>query len=144
MYKHHPVSIPVRAVVAFFVLFFSASTYSQDDSQDLYSIDAEQVQVDDKNGTVIYKGNARAIVSNLIIEADSISIVKQNGLPSIISARGDPIRFQEKVPRHNINGTAREVTFSVTELKLTLIEYSITDPTGNNMKGKKASFILAP
>ena len=135
----------MNIVTVFCLLFFTAPAYGQDNANDLYSIDAEQIVHDAETNTITYKGNARVIVSNLIIEADSISIVKHlSGLPSKIMASGDPIRFQEKKPKNNINGTAREVTFVVAELKLTLTDYSITDPKGNNMKGKKASFILAP
>lgn len=134
---------PLRAVIII-LLFLSVSGYSRAGADDSYSINADQVQVDDKNSTITYQGNAKAVVSNLIIEADTISIVSRNGLPSKITASGDPIRFQEKVSKHNINGTAQEVTFVLAEFKLTLINYSITDPSGNNMKGKKASFILSP
>ena len=127
------------------MLLFAVSAFSQDSGGELYSINADQVLVDAENGTTTYKGNARVIVSNLIIEADSISILMhESGLPAKITASGDPIRFQEKKPRRNIRGTAKEVTFVVAELKLTLIDYAITDPDGNNMKGKKASFIMEP
>lgn len=113
-------------------------------STDLYSINADDVVVDNENNVIAYKGNATVIVANLIIEADSIVITSQNGLPLKIEATGDPIKFHEQTPKQNISGTATGVTFDVAELKLTLIEYSILDPSGNNMKGKKASFILSP
>lgn len=143
MYPNRPALRSFGTIVLFLCLLLPTAN-GQDDAAELYSINADRVQVDDSSGTVTYAGNAKVIVSNVVIEADSISIVKQNGLPLRIEAHGNPIRFQEKVPRNNINGIAKEVTFSVAELKLTLVDYSITDPAGNNMKGKKASFILAP
>ena len=100
--------------------------------------------VDNENDVTTYKGNATVTVANLIIEADSIVITSLNGLPSKIEATGDPIKFYEQTPKQNISGTATGVSFDVAELKLTLIEYSILDPSGNSMKGKKASFVLSP
>ncbi len=82
------------------------------------------------------------MVSNLVIEADSVSVFSQGGLPARIEASGNPISFKEKVPKDNISGTALSVTFDVAELKLTLTEYSIVDPTGNNMKGRTLSIVL--
>ena len=120
------------------------STSVQSTPTDLYSINADDVLVDNENNVITYKGNATVIVANMIIEADSIVITSLNGLPLKIEATGDPIRFYEQIPKKNINGTATGVTFDVAELKLTLIEYSILDPSGNNMKGKKASFVLSP
>ena len=117
---------------------------AQSTSTDLYSINADDVLVDDENNVITYKGNATVTVANLIIEADSIAITSQNGLPLKIEATGNPIRFYEQTPKQNINGTATGITFDVAELKLTLIEYSILDPSGNSMKGKKASFVLSP
>ena len=129
-------------VILFFIL--SASTFALAQSIDSYSINADDVITDDENNAVIYQGNAKVVFSNLVLEADSISIFKHNGFPSKITAVGSPIKFHEKVPKQHIKGTAREAIFFVPELKLTVIEYSITDPTGNNMKGKKASFVFTP
>lgn len=120
------------------------STSAQSTPTDLYSINADDVLVDNENNVITYKGNATVTVANLIIEAHSIVITSLNGLPLKIEATGDPIRFHEQIPKQNISGTATGVTFDVAELKLTLIEYSILDPSGNNMKGKKASFVLSP
>jgi len=122
---------------------FCLAAFAQSDSNDLYSISADNVNADDENGVTTYEGNARVVVSNLIIEADSISIFEQNGLPSSIEASGSPIKFYEQEPRKNISGTAQQVSFLVTELRLTLTEHSIVDPSGNNMKGKKLSINLA-
>ena len=133
-----------KSIALALLLATCTSPFAQGQSSDAYSINAEEVITDNTNNAVIYRGNAKVVFSNLVIQADSISIFKQNGFPSKITAVGNPIKFYEKVPKQHINGTAKEATFSVPELKLTVIEYSITDPNGNNMKGKKASFVLAP
>ena len=132
-------------ILLVFCLF--ATTHAEttvSNPSELYSINADEVIVDAAGGTTTYQGNARVIVANLVIDAESIAITTVNGLPSRISAVGSPISFSEQVPSKNINGTAREIVFDVSELKLTLVDYSIADPSGNNMKGKKASFTLSP
>ena len=134
----------MRNPVVVLLLVLSTSTFVCAQSSESYSINADDVINDVQNNAIIYQGNAKVVFSNLVLEADSISIFKHNGFPSKITAVGNPIKFHEKVPKQHINGTAKEATFFVPELKLIVIEYSITDPTGNNMKGKKASFVLAP
>lgn len=123
---------------------FTQNEVTGSESGGLYSIHADDVITDDSGNTTTYQGNAKVVVANLVIAADTISVTSNGGLPSRIAARGNPITFSEQVPRQGINGTAREVIFIVAELKLTLSDYSIVDPSGNNMKGKKASFILSP
>ena len=115
-----------------------------DEGGGLYSINADEVVTDVTGDTTTYQGNARVTVANLVIEAESVSITKRNGLPSRIAAAGTPVSFSEKVPGKNFSGTAREIIFDVADLKLTLFDYSIADPSANNMKGKKASFTLSP
>ena len=143
--RAHRHLVYLAKLTAVSVLFLSsAAAFGQGNAGDLYSIDADQVKIDEVKGTITYAGNARVVVANLIIEADSITIVKHNGLPAKITASGNPIMVQEQIPRKNFSGTAKQMTFLLMEFKLTLIDYSITDQTGNNMKGKKASFIFAP
>ncbi len=139
-----PSSYFAKFSAAVLLLLSFTTSYSQDDAAGSYAVDADQVLIDETNGTITYAGNARVVVANLVIQADSISIVNQNGLPAKITASGDPIRLQEQVRKTSFNGTARQVTFLLAELKLTLIDYSITDQAGNSMKGKKASFVFAP
>jgi len=139
----------LKSVVFAALLSLCLKGYAQSDpvpesGGGLYSINADEVLVDATGNTTTYKGNARVVVANLVIEADSISITTRDGLPSRVAAAGSPVRFSEQVPKKNINGTAKEIVFDVSELRLTLVDYSIADPAGNNMKGKKASFVLSP
>lgn len=124
------------------LLILSVQPFIQAASDELYSINADVIKTDPDSGVKTYQGNARVEAANLIIEADTISILEQNGFPLRIEASGNPIEFREKTPRKNISGSAKEIVFDVSELKLTLTEYSIIDPTGNNMKGKKISIVL--
>lgn len=145
MRPHNKIVKPlVLAVLMFIYVGAAAQSDAPPNAGDLYSINADDVVVDNDNGVKTYSGKATVVVANLIIEADSISIFGLDGIPSKIEAKGNPISFREQVAKQNFNGTAREVTFVVSELKLTLSDYSITDPSGNNMKGKKASFVLSP
>ena len=133
----------MQYLISGLLLCLSAVVWSQSLS-DLYSITADDIQSNAESGVTTYRGNAEVIVANMIIQADEIAITAPGGIPSKIEATGSPIKFHEQVPDKNIQGTAREVSFDVAELRLTVIEYSITDPAGNNMKGKKISFILTP
>jgi lipopolysaccharide transport protein LptA len=123
---------------------FAPAEQTHSAPNDLYSIEADEVVVDAANEVTTYRGNATVTVANLIIEADSIALFGLPGIPSKIAAVGSPISFREQVPKQNINGTAREIVFVLAELKLTLSDYSIVDPAGNRMTGKKASFLLSP
>ena len=124
------------------LLVFSAQPFTLAASDELYTIKADVTKTDPDSGVKTYQGNARVEAANLIIEADTISLVERNGFPVRIEASGNPIQFREKTPKDNISGSAQAVVFDVSELKLTLTEYSIVDPSGNTMKGKKISIVL--
>ena len=112
------------------------------DGNSLYSINADTVRTDSDNSVTTYQGNARAEVLNLAIEADTISIFGGGTLPSKIEASGSPLTFHRESPNGELSGTAHKIIFLVPDLNLTLIDYVITDPHGNKMKGKKATFAL--
>lgn len=135
-----PTAVTKTAVLLLALL--GAPALAQAEAEAAYSISADQKRTE--NGVTTYRGNAKVVVSNVVIEADTISIFQQGGVPLRIEAAGNPIRFYETVPDKHFNGIARTAEFLVPELKLTLTEYLIKDPSGNEMKGKKASFVLAP
>jgi len=129
----------MKFIVLLLALCLATPSWAQDKNGS-YSINADTV--DSHNGVTTYKGNVKVEVSNLVIEADTISIFGDGALPSRIEANGNPLRFRREAPADNLSGTAQKIIFSVPELKLTLIDYVVTDPSGNSMKGKQATFVL--
>ena len=133
---------PVNSPALLLLTMLCVQALGQDSADALYSIVADKVLTED--GVTTYQGNAKVTVYNIVIEADSISITQLGGIPVDIEATGNPLKFYETEPVQNISGTAKAALFSVPELKLTLTDYVLTDPDGNAMKGKKASFVLKP
>lgn len=133
----------MKSTVILFLLCLTTPLWAQD-GDGPYTIDADTVRVDSSNGVTTYEGNAEAEISNLVIEAGTIAIFHDNGSPSRVEASGNPLKFRQRASSDTISGTARQIMFSVPELKLTLFDYVIADPAGNNMKGEKASFVLSP
>lgn len=137
--------LAMKATVTFLLLCLAAPSWAQNGNGP-YSINADTVRTSSRDGVSVttYSGNARARVSDLLIEADTISIFGGDGLPSRVEATGNPVTFHQQASSRKLSGSAQKVVFLVSELKLTLIDYVITDPSGNNMKGRKATFVLNP
>lgn len=133
----------MQSILVIFLLSLAAPLWAQSGNEH-YSITADAVRSDTGSNITTYEGSARAEILDLVIEADTISIAGDNGIPTRIEANGSPIRFHRRGSGENLNGTAQRITFSVADLKLTLIDYVVTDPKGNNMKGGKATFVLSP
>lgn len=132
----------MKAKFVVLLLCLSAPLWAEE-GNDMYAIDADSVQEDRSNGVTTYEGNARAEISSLVIEAETIEIVRDNGSPSTVEASGNPLSFRQQASGGSFSGTAQRITLSVPELKLTLIDYEVADPSGNTMKGGKASFVLS-
>ncbi|MGA8259477.1 MAG: LptA/OstA family protein [Arenicellales bacterium] len=133
----------MKSIIFALLLCLPAALWAQDPNGP-FSINADKVQVDSRNGVTTYEGNAKVRVLDLLIEAETISIFRKNGaqLPTRIEATGKPLKFSRQASGDKLSGTARKVIFQVPELKLTLIDYTISDPSGNTMKGRQAVFVL--
>lgn len=133
----------MKPFIVLVLLCLAAPSWAQDGNS-LYSINADEVRVDDDKGVTTYEGNARADVAGVVVEAETITVVHGDGLPSRLEANGDPLKFQHQASSNSLSGTAQQMIFSVPDLKLTLIDYVVADPEGNTMKGRQASFVLSP
>lgn len=133
----------MKASIVLLLLCLAAPSWAQD-GNGLYSINADEVRVDNNQGVTTYEGSASAEVSGVVIEAATITVFHGDGLPSRLEASGDPVKFRHQASSNSLSGTARQMVFSVSDLKLTLIDYVVADPEGNTMKGGKASFVLSP
>lgn len=133
----------MKPVIALLLLCLAAPSWAQEGNS-VYSINADEVRVDKDKGVTTYEGNARAEISGVVIEAETITVVHGNGLPSRLEASGDPLKFHHQASSDSLSGTAQQLIFSVPDLKLTLVDYVVADPQGNTMKGRQASFVLSP
>lgn len=130
-------------VALLLLLSFTMPLWAQE-KDELYSVDADTVNVDESEGVTTYQGNARAKVANLVIEADTILVFRDRDTPTRVEASGSPLKFHQKSSSDSLSGTAQQIVFSIAELKLTLLDYSFADATGNKMSGQKATFVLSP
>jgi lipopolysaccharide transport protein LptA len=130
--------------IAIVVLLCLPATLWAQDTNAPFSINADKVRSDSGDGVTTYEGNAKARVLDLLVEAQTITIFRKNDapLPSRIEASGSPVKFSREAHLDSLSGTARKIILQVPELKLTLIDYTISDPSGNTMKGKQAVFVL--
>lgn len=133
----------MKPLIVLLLLCLAAPLAAQDPGS-LYAIDADTVTTDDAAGVTTYTGQARARIADLVIEADTIEVFHGDDLPSRLEASGEPLKFHRQASSGDLSGTARQMIFSVADMKLTLIDYVVTDPSGNSMKGGKASFVLSP
>lgn len=133
----------MKSTSMLFLLCLAAPLWAQN-GNNLYSITADTVRSDSGSNVTTYEGNARAEVLDLVIEAESISVTGTDGSPSRIEASGSPLRFHRRQSTDELSGTAARIIFALPESKLTLTDYVIKDPSGNNMKGGKATFVLDP
>lgn len=133
----------MKSVIVLLLLCLGAPSWAQEGNS-LYSINADEVRVDNSKGVTTYEGNVSAEISSVEIEAATITVFHGDGLPSRLEASGDPLKFRHQASSNSLRGTARQMVFSVPDLKLTLIDYVVADPEGNTMKGGKASFVLSP
>lgn len=131
----------MKAILILLMLSLPAPLWAQGTNA-LYSINADTVHVNKRTGVTTYEGHAKVKILNLSIRARTISIFTDKGRLSKVEASGNPITFSQNGSAHSLSGTARKVTFEVPQLKLTLLDYRITDPEGNTMKGKKGVFLL--
>lgn len=133
----------MRSIVFALLTCLATPSWAQQETGP-FSITADAVRSNEATGTTTYDGNARAEIAGLTIEADRIMVSGDGNLPARIEASGSPLEFRQRSSSGELSGSAREVILSVREMKLTLSDYLITDPDGNSMKGRTATFVLEP
>jgi lipopolysaccharide transport protein LptA len=133
----------MKSILFALLLYLAMPSWAQQDTGP-FPVTADAVRSNQDTGATTYEGNARAEIAGLVIEADRIIIFGDASLPSRIEASGNPLEFRQQGSAGDLSGTAHEAVLSVSELKLTLIDYVIADPDGNSMKGRKATFVLEP
>ena len=92
-----------------------------DHSQPIH-IEADSVNVDEKNGTSFYQGNVQLSQGSMKVSADTIRLTTQAQKVHLINAKGTPAHF-EQLPdgeTDTIKATAEKIDYDAVEGQLVL------------------------
>lgn len=100
-----------------------AHALSSDKEQPL-NIDADTVEIDDKAGVSVYKGNVTATQGTLVLDADIVTIYSpQRELDKVI-AEGNPARYKQRPDNkdEDVRAKAQRMEYYADKGKLILLE----------------------
>ena len=104
--------------------FTTVATHAADRSQDEpIRIDARSVEANDKNGTVVYRGDVVAEQGLLSIRADRVEIQTRRGKTELVRATGKPVKLRQGSDGANeeIQAEAGRVDYHFSQRKIDLI-----------------------
>jgi lipopolysaccharide export system protein LptA len=114
----------IRLSLLLFLLQLPALAFALTSDRDQpLNVEADQVVIDEKKGTMIYTGKARFTQGSIIVTADKVNIYSKNRQFSRAVAIGKPATFQQKLDDGKIvKARARQMEYSVKDEKLILTE----------------------
>jgi len=84
-----------------------------DKNQPIY-VEADGVDLDDKKGISIYKGNVVLTQGSIVLKADKLVVTQKKSKKDHIEATGKPVTFQQQVEgkKAMVKGRARKVDYA--------------------------------
>lgn len=105
----------VWPAIALLLLLFPgiAPALQSDKDQPIY-IEADAVDIDDRNGTSIYKGNVVLTQGSIVMTADKVTVTQRQEQTDQIEAVGRPVTFQQDTDdgKGTIKGRAKKTEYS--------------------------------
>jgi lipopolysaccharide export system protein LptA len=88
----------VHAAALLLALAPAASPQALEPDRDQpFSINAQHIELDQKTGNIVYRGNVTIVQGSLRILADSLEARRQQGRPELLIGRGSPLRVSARV-----------------------------------------------
>lgn len=118
-YRHSQYILGISLLLLPAICFALKSDHSQP-----IHIEADTVNVDEKNGTSQYRGNVHFRQGSMKVDADTIVITTQEKKVHLINAEGDPAHF-EQLPDNEtetIKASAIHIDYNASEGELLLKE----------------------
>jgi len=122
-----PTSISACLLILFTLCIANAALALQSDKDQLFNIQADGAEIDEKSGVFTYYGNVQITQGTMVISADRIKIKMANSTVIQITAsmkRGtDALAHYEQLPEENaelVLADAREINYLIQEEKLHL------------------------
>lgn len=83
-------------VIALVILIPGTASALKSDKDKPISIEADSVDIDDRNGVAIYKGRVELSQGTIKMKADSVTVTSREGQTDHIRARGNPVHFEQQ------------------------------------------------
>ena len=117
---------PALLPVIYFLLWLAAAPIThaaQNDEDEPIRINARSIEVNEKTGTAVYRGNVVAEQGRLSIKADRVEIRARNNQTELIQATGSPVKLRQQpdATSEEIQAEAKRVDYHVSTGKLDMI-----------------------
>lgn len=114
----------------------------ESDKDQPISIEADSVDLDDRKGQSVYKGNVELSQGSIRIKADSITVSQRQGKSDHILATGRPVSFQQQSDGNKgmITGKARRVEYDANSDILYLIDAASLTQGKDSFKSDRITY----
>lgn len=111
---HKPESTARRWLVVILLLTLPSLVFAlkTDKDQPIY-VEADSVDIDDRNGISTYKGNVELTQGSIVLKADKITVTQQTNQTDRIEALGNPVTFKQDTEgdKGAIKGQAKKTEY---------------------------------
>jgi lipopolysaccharide export system protein LptA len=99
-------------VILLLVLPGLASALQSDKDQPI-NVEADSVEIDDRQGISIYKGNVELTQGSIVLKADTVTVTQQANQTDRIEAQGNPVTFKQDTEggKGAIKGRAKKTEY---------------------------------
>ena len=114
------------------------------DSEQEISIASDQASLSKQQGELVYTGNVELIQGSLVIQADKVTLIKNNqGMQKLI-AKGNPARYQQVLSENEdkTHAYGDTIIYNVINDELTLLKNAGLEKQGNVFAGEKIVYLI--
>lgn len=132
--------LPAPAIVVALALLapgHDARALPEDADQPIV-IEAERLEVDQNEGTVVYTGNVEAEQGTMRVSADQMTIVVEDEEVVRITARGQPARYQQllEADKGLVKGNAQTIVYHTRDEMVDFTGDAFLEQGGNEIAGE--------
>ncbi len=128
--------------VALLILLPALATALQSDKDQPIYIEADSVDIDDRSGISIYKGNVELTQGSIIIKADKVTVTQRQNETDQIEAIGQPVTFQQDTEdgKGTIKGRAKKAEYSANSETIDMIGDAVLTQGQDTFKSDRITY----
>lgn len=129
------------ALMALLLISASGHALSTDKDQPIM-VEADSMEVDNKNGITIYQGNVELTQGSIHMVADKVTITQKNKKTEKIISEGNPVKFRQRPDgkQEDIKGRAKKVEYEAKSELLYLIGEAVLIQGESSVKSDRITY----